>query len=70
MWFYWLSLYICKIFFDLPPYKLVICHEEEQVYGRGKAFALKQAETGTPVAEVLHKMGISEQTFYKALAIK
>ena len=28
------------------------------------AFALKQAETGTPVAEVLRRMGISEQTFY------
>jgi len=31
---------------------------EEQI-----AFALKQAETGTPVAEVLRRMGISEQTF-------
>jgi putative transposase len=28
------------------------------------AFALKQAETGTPVAAVLRRMGISEQTFY------
>ncbi len=28
------------------------------------SFALKQAETGTPVAEVIRKMGISEQTFY------
>jgi putative transposase len=28
------------------------------------AFALKQAETGTPVKEVIRKMGISEQTFY------
>jgi len=26
-------------------------------------FALKQAETGTPVKEVIRKMGISEQTF-------
>jgi putative transposase len=26
---------------------------------------LKQAETGTPVAEVLGRMGISEQTFYR-----
>lgn len=31
---------------------------EEQI-----AFALKQAETGTPVAEVIWRMGISEQTF-------
>jgi len=28
------------------------------------AFALKQAETGTKVAEVCRKMGISEATFY------
>jgi len=33
---------------------------EEQI-----AFALRQAETGTPVAEVIRKMGISEQTFYR-----
>ena len=29
------------------------------------AVALKQAETGTPVAEVIRRMGISEQTFYR-----
>lgn len=28
------------------------------------AFALKQAELGTPVFEVIRKMGISEATFY------
>lgn len=28
------------------------------------AFALKQAETGTSVAEVVRKMGVSEATFY------
>ena len=33
---------------------------EEQI-----AFALKQAETGTSVKEVVRKMGISEQTFYR-----
>ncbi len=33
---------------------------EEQI-----AFALKQAETGTPVKEVVRKMGITEQTFYR-----
>jgi putative transposase len=27
-------------------------------------FALRQAGSGTPVAELVHKMGISEQTFY------
>ena len=29
------------------------------------AFALRQAETGTTVKEVIRKMGISEQTFYR-----
>ena len=29
------------------------------------AFALKQAETGTAVAEVIRRMGVSEQTFYR-----
>lgn len=29
------------------------------------AFALKQAETGTPVKEVMRKIGITEQTFYR-----
>jgi len=33
---------------------------EEQI-----AFALKQAETGTPVKEVIRKMGLTEQTFYR-----
>ena len=32
---------------------------EEQI-----AFAMRQAETGTAVAEVCRKMGISEATFY------
>ena len=29
------------------------------------AFALRQAERGTPEKEVIRKMGISEQTFYR-----
>lgn len=29
------------------------------------SFALRQAETGTRVAEVCRKMGISEMTFYR-----
>lgn len=35
-------------------------YTEEQI-----AFALKQPETGTPVADVIRRMGISEQTFYR-----
>lgn len=29
------------------------------------AFALRQAEGGSPVREVCRKMGVSEQTFYR-----
>ena len=29
------------------------------------AFALRQAESGTPVVAVCRKMGIAEQTFYR-----
>ncbi len=29
------------------------------------AFALKQAETGTPVNEICRKLGVSELTFYR-----
>lgn len=35
-------------------------HSDEQ-----SAFALKEAETGTPLAEVIRRMGIFEQTFYR-----
>jgi len=28
-------------------------------------FALRQAESGTPIAEIIRKMGISEVTFYR-----
>ena len=29
------------------------------------AFAIRQAENGTPVVEVCRKMGVAEQTFYR-----
>jgi len=29
------------------------------------AFAMRQADSGTPVPEVCRKMGIAEQTFYR-----
>ncbi len=35
-------------------------YTEEQI-----AFARRQAESGTPVAEVIRKMGITEPTFYR-----
>ena len=33
--------------------------------GEQIAFALRQAEVGTPVAEVCRKMGVSEATYYR-----
>ena len=33
---------------------------EEQI-----AYALRQAENGTPVAEVCRKLGVTEQSFYR-----
>ena len=33
---------------------------EEQI-----AFALRQAEAGTPVEEICRKLGVSEQTYYR-----
>jgi putative transposase len=35
-------------------------YTEEQI-----AFALRQAEAGTAVTEVVRKLGVSEQTFYR-----
>ena len=35
-------------------------YTEEQI-----AYALRQVELGTPVVEVVRKMGVSEQTFYR-----
>ena len=35
-------------------------YTEEQI-----AFALRQAESGTPVAEIIRKLGVIEQTFYR-----
>ena len=29
------------------------------------AFALRQSESGTSVAEIIRKMGVTEQTFYR-----
>ncbi len=29
------------------------------------AFALRQAESGTPVVEIVRQLGVSEQTFYR-----
>jgi transposase len=40
-----------------------VFHEEVEVHRA--AFALRQAETGTRVAEVCRIMGISENTYYR-----
>ena len=36
---------------------------KKQFSGEQTAFALRQAESGTSVAEIIRKLGISEQTF-------
>ncbi len=43
----------CKTYGDLLRFS------EQQI-----AFALRQAESGTPVSEVVRKMGITERTYY------
>jgi putative transposase len=49
----------------------VTTHEEDQAVKKSRytdeqiSYALRQAETGTPVAEVIRRMGVSEQTFYR-----
>jgi putative transposase len=35
-------------------------YTEEQI-----AFSLRQAESGTPVAEIIRRLGVSEPTFYR-----
>lgn len=35
-------------------------YTEEQI-----AFALRQGESGTPIADIVRKMGITEQTYYR-----
>jgi putative transposase len=39
-------------------------HEEVEILGGAIAFILRQADEGTPVAEVCRKAGISDATFY------
>ena len=45
--------------------KGAVYHEKKQVPVEQVAFALRQAESGTPIPDVCRKMGISEQTFYR-----
>ena len=35
-------------------------YSEEQI-----AFALRQGESGTPISDIVRKMGITEQTYYR-----
>lgn len=42
------------------------CREKIEFTEQQLIFALKQAETGVPVAEACRKPGISEPTFYNA----
>lgn len=42
-----------------------ICREEEAIFCGADIAVMKQAEAGVPVAELIRKVGISEQTFYR-----
>ena len=48
----------------MTGWSLIDCHEKSKFTETQIVFALKQAETGTAVAEVCRKLGISEATFY------
>src|SRR5688500_9748582 len=39
--------------------------DEEELHSGAMLHTVRQAESGTPVAEVCRKLGITEQTFYK-----
>jgi len=43
----------------------ILLMKKSKFTGEQIAFALRQAEVGTPVAEVCRKMGISEATYYR-----
>jgi len=42
-----------------------LSHEREAFYEEQIAFALRQHESGTPLTDLVCKMGIAEQTFYR-----
>lgn len=41
------------------------CHEAEAIQRGTDHGCLKQAEAGVPLAELLRRVGVSEQTFYR-----
>ncbi len=41
------------------------CHEEKRFTQEQIAYALRQAESGMPVVEIVRRLGVSEQTFYR-----
>lgn len=54
--------------FSLCAAQSTICRDtlkKSKFTGEQIAFALRQAEVGTPVAEVCRKMGVSEATYYR-----
>jgi hypothetical protein len=41
------------------------CHEENKFTQEQIAYALRQVESGTPIVEIVRKLGGSEQTYYR-----
>jgi putative transposase len=51
--------------FSLPKWPRLRGAGQKQYSQEQIAFALRQAESGTPVAEIIRRLGVSEQTFYR-----
>ncbi|RLK29620.1 putative transposase [Cupriavidus plantarum] len=47
-----------------PGWGLGEAHETVQIYRKQIAYALRLAESGTPLADVCRQLGVSEATYY------
>ena len=47
------------------PERVVFFDGKEELFGRADRVRLRQADSGTSVAEIIRKLGISEPTLYR-----
>ncbi len=59
-WSKWRTTFLGILILEEGQCREATRYTEEQI-----AFVLRQAESGTPVAEVIRKMGMTEPTFYR-----
>jgi putative transposase len=50
---------------ESAPEKGGFCREAEAIQPSNRSLQLKQAEAGVPLVELLRRVGVSEQTFYR-----